>query len=55
MEGVVVSAKNDASRITVSVVSDAHGRYAFPASKLAPGRYSVAIRAAGLIWTAPSR
>ena len=47
MEGVVVSARNDASRITVSVVSDAQGRYAFPASKLGPGRYSVAIRAAG--------
>ena len=47
MEGVVVSAKGDASRITISVVSDAQGRYAFPASKLGPGRYAVTIRAVG--------
>ena len=41
MEGVVVSAKRDGSTITVSVVTDAQGRYAFPASRLDPktGQY----------------
>jgi streptogramin lyase len=47
MEGVVVSAKKDKSTITVSVVTDAQGRYAFPAARLEPGRYSIKIRAAG--------
>jgi Carboxypeptidase regulatory-like domain len=47
MEGVVVSAKKDGSTITVSVVSDGQGQYAFPASKLVGGRYRLAIRAAG--------
>jgi streptogramin lyase len=47
MEGVVVSAKKDGSTITVSVVSDNEGRFAFPAQKLAPGRYQLAIRAVG--------
>src|SRR5499427_4367712 len=47
MEGVVVSAKKDGSTITVSVVSDAQGRYAFPASRLEPGNYTLAARAAG--------
>jgi hypothetical protein len=40
MEGVIVSAKKDGSTITVSVVSDGQGQYAFPASKLVGGRYS---------------
>jgi virginiamycin B lyase len=47
MPGVVVSAKRDGSTITVSVVSDAKGRYAFPAARLEPGHYALAIRAAG--------
>ncbi len=33
MEGVVVSAKRDGSIITVSVVSDAKGRFGFPAAR----------------------
>ena len=40
MEGVVVSAKKDGSTITISVVTDAQGRYAFPADRLEPGKYS---------------
>ena len=32
---------------TISVVSDSTGQFSFPASKLAPGRYSLAIRAVG--------
>ena len=37
MEGVVVSAKKDGSTMTVSVVTDAQGRFSFPASRLEPG------------------
>ena len=47
MEGVVVSAKRDGSTITVSVVTDEQGRFAFPAARLEPGRYSLKARAAG--------
>ena len=47
MEGVVVSAKKDGSTITVSVVSDAKGHFSFPASRLDPGHYALAIRAVG--------
>jgi len=47
MEGVVVGAKKDDSTITVNVVSDAKGRFSFPAAKLEPGRYALKIRAAG--------
>src|SRR5262249_47595624 len=37
MEGVLVSAKMVGSTITITVVSDQAGRFAFPSSKLAPG------------------
>jgi virginiamycin B lyase len=47
MEGVIVSAKKDGSNITVSVLSNAQGRYSFPADRLAPGKYSLQIRAVG--------
>jgi streptogramin lyase len=47
MEGVVVSAKRDGSTITISVLTDTKGRYAFPAARLEPGKYSLKIRAAG--------
>jgi streptogramin lyase len=47
MEGVLVSAKKTGSTITITVVSDKQGRYAFPASKLAPGKYSLKVRAVG--------
>lgn len=47
MEGVVVSAKKDGSTVTVSVISDAQGRYSFPTNRLEPGRYSLQIRAVG--------
>ena len=41
MEGVLVSAKKAGSTITVTVVSDAKGRYSFPAKKLSPGKYAL--------------
>ena len=47
MEGVVVSAKKDGSTITISVVTDAQGRFAFPAARLEPGHYTLKARAAG--------
>ena len=47
MEGVLVSAKRAGSNITVTVVSDAQGRYSFPRNRLEPGSYSVRIRAIG--------
>ncbi len=47
MEGVVVSAKKAGGIVTVSVVSDAKGHYSFPASRLEPGQYALAIRAIG--------
>ena len=47
MEGVVVSAKKDGSTITVSVVTDAQGRFSFPANRLEPGKYTLKARAVG--------
>jgi streptogramin lyase len=47
MEGVLVSAKRADSTVTVTVVSSAEGQYSFPRDRLAPGKYSVAIRAVG--------
>src|SRR5437899_9169004 len=47
MEGVVVSAKQDGSTVTISVVSDEQGRYSYPSTKVAPGRYAIRIRAVG--------
>jgi virginiamycin B lyase len=47
LEGVVVSARKDGSTITVSVVSDKRGRFGFPANRLEPGHYALAIRAVG--------
>jgi hypothetical protein len=47
MEGVVVSAKKDKSTITISVVTDAQGRFAFPSARLEPGHYTITVRAAG--------
>ncbi|MGH9783908.1 MAG: carboxypeptidase regulatory-like domain-containing protein [Terriglobia bacterium] len=47
MEGVLVSAKREGAKFTVTVVSDAQGRYSFPSSRLEPGQYAVRIRAVG--------
>ena len=47
MEGVLVSAQMSQSPITITVVSDQSGRFSFPAAKLAPGHYSLRIRATG--------
>ena len=47
MEGVMVSAKRAGSTITVTVATDAQGRYSFPSARLAPGTYAVTMRAVG--------
>src|SRR5437762_3446077 len=54
MEGVLVGAKKAGSTITVTVVSDAHGRYRFPSSKLSPGQYTLRIRAVGYDLESPT-
>ena len=54
MEGVVVSAKKAGSIVTVSVITDAQGRYSFPANRLEAGKYTLKIRAAGYDLTAPT-
>jgi len=47
MEGVMVSAKRAGSTVTLTVATDAQGRYAFPRNRLDPGTYSIGIRAVG--------
>src|SRR6516164_601163 len=47
MEGVVVSAKNEGSTITTTVVTDEQGRYSFPAARMEAGKYTISIRAIG--------
>ena len=47
MEGVLVSATKSGATVTVTVVSDDKGHYSFPAARLAPGQYDLAIRAVG--------
>src|SRR5262252_4561762 len=47
MEGVVVTAKKAGSTIAISVVSDAEGRFSFPADKMEAGEYALRIRAIG--------
>src|SRR5262249_44129685 len=45
MEGVLVSAKK--GTVTTTVVTDKDGRFSFPANRLAPGQYTLRIRAIG--------
>ena len=47
LEGVLVSAKKAGGTITITVVTDAQGRFNFPASKLGAGQYALSIRAIG--------
>src|ERR1700704_2190328 len=53
MEGVVVTARREGANFDVSVVSDAQGKYSFPRSHVAPGKYAVKIRAVGYDLTSP--
>jgi virginiamycin B lyase len=47
MGGVLVSASKAGSTITTTVVTDEQGHYAFPAARLSPGKYDLAVRAVG--------
>ncbi|MBI4885750.1 MAG: carboxypeptidase regulatory-like domain-containing protein [Acidobacteria bacterium] len=47
MEGVVVTAREEGSAISISVVTDDKGRYSFPERKLQSGDYLLKIRATG--------
>jgi streptogramin lyase len=55
LEGVVVSAKRQGSTATISVVSDGHGRYSFPETRLEPGEYAIRIRAVGYELDGPDK
>ena len=54
MEGVLVSAQKAGSPITVTVVSDALGRFRFPDGRLSPGHYTLRIRAVGYDLAGPA-
>ncbi len=54
MEGVLVTAKRAGSPMTVTVASDAGGRFRFPAARLGPGSYTLAIRAVGYDLAGPN-
>lgn len=47
MEGVVVSARRSGANFTVSVVSDARGRFNLPRTHLEPGTYALTMKATG--------
>ena len=47
MEGVLVTARPQGANLTVTVISDDQGRFAFPPGKLQPGKYALTIRAVG--------
>jgi virginiamycin B lyase len=47
MEGVLVTARKAGSTISTTVVTDATGKYNFPADRLGPGDYAISIRAVG--------
>jgi streptogramin lyase len=47
MEGVLVKAKQATGNITITVVSNDKGQYAFPADKIKPGQYTLSVRATG--------
>src|SRR6195256_6988927 len=47
MEGVLVRAKGIGRTVSVTVVTDRHGEYSFPAARLTPQTYNLDIRAVG--------
>ena len=53
MEGVLVTVKQDGATMSTTVISDAQGRYAFPASRVGSGHYTLRIRAIGYYLDGP--
>src|SRR3981081_1311308 len=47
MEGVLVSATRAGSNIAGTVLTGVDGRFSFPSQRLAPGRYTIGVRAVG--------
>src|SRR5215471_16241505 len=47
MEGVIIGAQKAGSPISVWVVSNAQGQFAFPRDRMEPGKYSIRVRAVG--------
>jgi streptogramin lyase len=47
MGGVLITARPQGANMTVTVISDDQGRFAFPPGKLQPGKYALTIRAVG--------
>jgi streptogramin lyase len=54
MEGVLVTVRAAGATYTTTVVTDANGAYRFPAARVAPGTYTVAIRAGGYVLGSPA-
>src|ERR1700721_270567 len=54
MEGVLVTAKLEGGNTTVTVITNEQGSYTFPAGRLRPGKYNLAIRATGYELPTPS-
>jgi virginiamycin B lyase len=55
MEGVLVTVRREGANHTVTVVSNAEGRYSFPRSHVTTGAHAVSIRATGYDMTGPGR
>jgi virginiamycin B lyase len=53
MEGVLVNARREGANFTVTVVSNAEGRYSFPRTHIEPGTYTLTTRASGYDLTDP--
>jgi streptogramin lyase len=49
MEGVIVIAQRDGSRVLTAVTTNERGQYTFPRTHLRPGKYALTIRAAGYV------
>ena len=54
MEGVLVTVRREGANFTVTVISDALGRYSFPRTHMEPGKYAVTIRATGFDLAGPT-
>src|SRR5262245_56415950 len=47
MEGVIVIAQREGSRVLTAVTTNERGQYTFPRTHVKPGKYAITIRAAG--------
>src|SRR3979490_694331 len=53
MEGGLAHPQKEGSTSPITVVTDEKGNYSFPADRLAPGKYTISIRAAGYALVGP--